>query len=223
MNKVVNEKPTMIQVINDLAKGGAETLLVGLLKDLGRHYNIVLVTLTNVSEFDENEIGCAYRYSLDFTSIYKLPQAVLKLRRIIKKHRPVLIASHLYWSTILGRLAKQKRIPFVFTVHQILSEGAFNFNRRGAWLRWLDKHTYNKRQVMIGVSQQVIEDYDKEIGITGKYYVLHNYVDDAFFQNQVDYISPATEQLHLVAVGNPKWEKNYEILPKAFSLLEKIR
>ena len=51
-------KPVIVHVIDDLGRGGAETLLVDLLKDLGDHYDIVLVTLTNYSEFDESEIRC---------------------------------------------------------------------------------------------------------------------------------------------------------------------
>src|SRR5688572_32275092 len=204
----MNEKPTVIQVINDLGRGGAESLLVGFLPELSREFNIVLVTLRDHMEFDESEIRSEYRYSLGYTSMKNLPGAIRRLKKIINKHKPALVVSHLYWSTIIGRLACPARIPMIFTVHQLLSDGAFNFNRKGALLRWIDKLTYRKRHVMIGVSQGVIDDYHKEVGLTGKSHVLHNYVDDIYFQNAIDYTFPSDAKLNMVAVGNPKWEKN---------------
>ena len=221
VRNIKNDKPTIIQIINDLGRGGAETLLVGILKDLSQHYNIILVTLTRQNEFDEQEISCTQWYYLDYDRMLELPKAVLKLRRIIKKHKPVLVVSHLYWSTIIARLAKPAKTPLIFSVHQILSEGAFDFNRKGSLLRWLDRRTYKKNQVLVGVSQQVIEDYDKQVGIRGDYHVLHNYVADVYFQNSIDYQFSLNGQLRLVAVGNPKWEKNFELLPEAFRYLDK--
>jgi len=38
---IINDKPTNVHVIDDIGRGGAETLLVDLLKDLTKHYNIV--------------------------------------------------------------------------------------------------------------------------------------------------------------------------------------
>jgi glycosyltransferase involved in cell wall biosynthesis len=214
-----NSKPVIIQVINDLGAGGAERLLVGLLKDLALHYDVVIVTLRPRTDFPETELVCKARYTIGFTGMKNIVGAVKKLRAIIRKHSPVLVSSHLYWSTIIARLACPKEIPFVFTVHQVLSEGAYKFNKKGIILKWLDKLTYNKRQTMIGVSGEVVKDYDKEIGLKGERHVLHNYVTDPYFE-QGPWNPLNNSHVKFVAVGNPKWEKNFEGLIRVMKKIQ---
>lgn len=220
MEESRNDKQTIVHVIDDLGRGGAETLLVDLLKELQIRYNIILVTLTSYSEFDEKEITCQYRYSLGYNSKLKLPIAIYKLKKIIKKHKPVLVRSQLIWSTIIARMACPKKIPFVFSVHVTLSDGAFKFTKKGIILKWLEKLTYKSYQTMIGVTEQVVKDYNNAIGLKGKHYVLSNYVNDEYFINQVEYIFPQNGTLKIVAVGNPKKQKNYNLLLNAFKLLK---
>ena len=83
------EKKTIVHVIDDLSRGGAETLLVDLLRDLGNYYNIILVTLMPNTEFNESEINCQYRYCLNYKNRFSSLASVIKLRKIIKKHKPV--------------------------------------------------------------------------------------------------------------------------------------
>jgi len=217
--KKMSEKKTIVHVIDDLGRGGAETLLVDLLKDLSDYYNIVLVTLSSVSDFDKNEIRCQQQYSLEYKGLRDIPVAILKLRKIIKKHNPVLVRSQLYWSTLIARMACPKKIPFVFSVHVTLSDGSFSFTKKGKLLKWLEKITYTSHQNIIGVTQEVLDDYKKAIGLKGKSYLLNNYVNDAYFTNAIEYIPPSNGHFKLVAVGNPKKQKNYELLINTFRLL----
>jgi glycosyltransferase involved in cell wall biosynthesis len=82
-----------------------------------------------------------------------------------------------------------------------------------------EKLTYRKRQHIVGVSAEVIKDYDTYIGLKGGSSVLYNYVDEKFFS--LNYIprQNATD-LRLVAVGNLRRQKNYENLLQAFTLLK---
>jgi glycosyltransferase involved in cell wall biosynthesis len=222
----MSDKPVIVHVIDNLGRGGAETLLVDLLPELGNHYDIVLVTLTDYIEFDPSEISCKHRYSLDYNyaadlrSLIGLFRAARKLKNIIKKHKPVLVRSQLYWSTMVARLACPKQIPLIFSVHITLSDGIFYFNTKGRLLKWMEQLTYKKRHIMVGVTQEVVDDYQKTIGIKGKSFVLHNYVKDAYFQHAIDYRPPVNGQLKIVAVGNPKKQKNYELVIGAFRLLK---
>ena len=213
-------KPTIVHVIDDLGRGGAETLLVDLLKDLTRYYNIVLVTLTDHSEFDEKEINYSHRYCLNYKSKLSFPGVIKRLRKIIREHKPVLVRSQLYWSTIVARLACPRDIPLVFSVHITLSDGIFKFTRKSILLKWLEKRTYKKRHTMIGVTQEVIDDYKRTIGMKGRHYLLHNYVNDKFFAHQADYHFTPGSSLKMVAVGNPKIQKNYEVILEAFRELD---
>jgi glycosyltransferase involved in cell wall biosynthesis len=65
---------------------------------------------------------------------------------------------------------------------------------------------------------EVLKDFDNSIGIKGKSTVLHNFVPDDFFNNQIKYKS-FSDELKLVAVGNLKEVKNYQVLIDAFKLL----
>ncbi|HYV55247.1 MAG TPA: glycosyltransferase [Chitinophagaceae bacterium] len=215
----MNNKPTIVHVIDDLNRGGAETLLVDLLKELSNHYNVVLVTLKKELEFDPSEVKCQYRYVLGYNYNIKLPLAAYRLRKIIRKHKPVLVRSQLYWSTIIARLGCPRNIPFVFSYHTIQSHEAFRRSPKGRLLKWIEERTYSKRQAMIGVTQEVVDDYDKVIKLRGRYYVLNNYASDAYFDNSKQYSFPADGTLKLVAVGNLKPAKNYRVLLNAFKLL----
>jgi glycosyltransferase involved in cell wall biosynthesis len=212
-------KPTIVHVIDNLCRGGAETLLVDLLKDLSQHYNIILVTLNEGSDFDEKEVKCQYRYSLGYTSKFKFVSAVRQLKKIIKRHQPVLVRSQLYWSTIISRVACPKDIPLVFSVHFTFSDAAFEIRRKGGIIKWIEKITYKKRHTFLAVTQMVADDYEKMIGFKGKSYVLHNYTNEAYFDNATNYVFEATRKLKLVAVGNPRKQKNYELLIDAFKQL----
>ncbi len=216
----MSEKKTIVHVIDDLGRGGAETLLVDLLKDLSNHYDIVLVTLTSTSDFNEKDIKCRYRYSLDYKGKLSIPSVIYKLRKIIKRHKPILVRSQLYWSTIFSRLACPRSIPFVFSVHVTLSDGSFSFTRKGKILKWLEQITYSSRQNIIGVTREVLDDYNKVVGIRGRRFLLNNYVNDAYFENAIDYNFKPGHSLKLVAVGNLKKQKNYELLIKAISLMD---
>src|SRR6185503_2660035 len=127
-------------------------------------------------------------------------------------HKPVLVRSQLYWSTIIARLACPKNIPFVFSLHLTQSDEAFNHTAKGKLLKWMEKRTYKARQVAIGVTREVIDDYDKTIGLKGRSYVLYNYVNDAYFNNSINYTPPSNGKLRMVAVGNLKRQKNYKVL-----------
>ena len=50
------QKPTLLLIIDTLKKGGAETLLVGILRQLNVKFEVILVTLSAECDFDEDEI-----------------------------------------------------------------------------------------------------------------------------------------------------------------------
>src|ERR1700745_2865594 len=99
---MVKNKDTIIHVIDSLERGGAETLLVSLLEDISKHYQIVLVTLVDKQEFEEEEICVFKRYCLNHRSRSDLMFSVSKLKKIISLHNPVLIRSDLFLSTLIA-------------------------------------------------------------------------------------------------------------------------
>lgn len=210
-------KPTLLYIIDNLGRGGAETLLVGILKEVSRQYEIILVTLTDLCEFNKEEIQVTKKYSLGFKGKSNFLSCVTRLRKIIKETEPALVHAHLLNSSIILRMACPRHIPIVYTIHSILSSGAFN----GSWIyRNLEKKVFRKEHYLIAVSENVLKDYEAAIGRPLHSYILKNYVGDQFVDpgpvwNELSY----DNGIKLVAVGNIKKVKNYEYLIEAFALL----
>jgi glycosyltransferase involved in cell wall biosynthesis len=214
------DKKNIIVVINNLGLGGAEKLVVGLLPSINRVYNVILVTLSDKQEISDSLLADAYhqKYSLCFTGKLSMIRCVSQLRKIIKKHKPAIVHSHLFYSNIISRVACPANIPCLNTLHGLQSYEVYN--RSIAWT-FLEKRTVKKRHAVMAVSQHVLDDYKNIIKKTKKLFVLPNFVGDEFFA-----IKPAMktfnglQQLRLVAVGNVKPIKNHIYLIEAFKKLK---
>ena len=203
------KKEKIVHIIDSLERGGAETMLVSLLKEMNKSYDIILVTFSDRCDFDLDEIYCTEKYCLNYKTIKDIPTAIFKLRKIIKKYSPIIVRTQLYWSTIVGRLATPKRIPFIFSIHNKLSIDAFEANRMSYYL---EKLTYRKRHTIISVSEDSLKDYCKYIFLKGKSVILNNFVNDKFFNQSYDYRQRSLNKIKIVAVGNLRHQKNYEFL-----------
>jgi glycosyltransferase involved in cell wall biosynthesis len=214
----VADKKTILIVINNLGKGGAEVLLIGILPELNQRYNVVLVTLTDRCEFAADEIICSKRYVLGFAGPLSIIQCAGRLRRIIKHHQPDFIHAHLVYSSLIARIACPSNISLAYSVHDTIGTSVFKKSRV---LYFLEKCTVSKDHFLIAVSDEVLLDYRKYIKETSNQFVLPNYIGDAF-------ISAAKAPVHtghfsrmrLVAVGNVKAQKNYPYLISALKQLK---
>jgi glycosyltransferase involved in cell wall biosynthesis len=209
-----NNRCTIVHCIDSLALGGSELLLKETLPLLKNYNNIVcyLHPPENLMDgFKDYPLYC-----LHFNSKLSFFSAAKKLTDIIKRHDVSAVHAHLFYSTLIARFACPKHIKLIFTVHSLLSKDAFEINSLSLLA---EKLTYSKKQTIIGVSQQVLADYDKWIGIQGKSFVLHNYVNEAFFKLSFE-PQPLAGNLKLVAVGNLKRAKNYSTLLDAMALLK---
>ncbi len=213
------DKKNIVIVINDLGLGGAERLLMGLLPAINERYNVILVTLIDKEVFDKNAIiACKEKYCLDFTNNFSIPKCIYKLTRIIKKHNPVLVHAHLFYSNIIARIACPASIPCLFTVHSLQSYDIFSKSR--LWT-FLEKSTVRPYHSIMVVSEHLLEDYELHIKKMQHSFVLPNCVEDIFFET----IFPAKnynglDKLKLVAIGNIKPIKNYGYLIEAFKYLK---
>ena len=76
-------KKTILHIITDLGRGGAETMLVSVVKELS-DYNNIVVTLFPKNQF-ENKLECDRFYCLNLKSFFQLPLVIPRLKKIIKK------------------------------------------------------------------------------------------------------------------------------------------
>jgi glycosyltransferase involved in cell wall biosynthesis len=221
-NDDLKEKPTIIFIIDSLGRGGAETLLIGILEELSKKFSVVIVTLSAKCEFDENLIVCKEKYSLGVTNNkFSFIYAAYKLGKLIKKHSPVLVHSHLVYRSLLARMVCPAEIPLLFSVHNGLTQNVFDHSRV---LSFLEKITIRRdHQTLIAVSNAVLKDYEQTISFKGRKFILENYIEDQFFLNKViQRKNGHSEMLKIVALGNIKMSKNYEYLLRSFIYLKDL-
>jgi glycosyltransferase involved in cell wall biosynthesis len=206
----------IIHVIDSLGIGGAERLLEVSLKLLPEYRHIVCFLYA--PDVLASSLNAEKVYFLNLQSNFQLITSAFKLRRIIKKEKPLLVHSHLIKSTWLSRIATRNLCPLIFTIHNFLSEDAFKVNRLSYYV---EKLTYSKKQTVLAVSNAALNDYKKWIDVNGNAQVLYNVISNKFFEAKKkdagEYLKGLTR---LVAVGNLRRQKNYSNLVKAFCYLE---
>jgi glycosyltransferase involved in cell wall biosynthesis len=217
MKVKVNAKKNLLLIIDNLKKGGAEILLAGILPDLNNNFEVIVVTLSAECNFHEKEIQCKKRYSLGSKNKFSILFSVFKLKKIIKKHQPCLIHSHLFYSSLIARMACPSNIPLIYSVHGEMSKNVFNNSK---FFTFLEKKTIKKNHSVITVSDTVLKDYENIIGKHNRAFVLKNYISDVFFSKSLSKNSAGLQSIKLVAVGNIKKAKNYEFLIDAFEHLK---
>ncbi len=213
------QKPTLLIIIDNLKKGGAEMLLAGILPEINLKYEVILVTLTAGCDFNEDQIVFKERYTLGFNGKFSFITCVVKLRKIIQKTAPTLIHAHLYYSSLAARLACPSKIPLIYTIHNELSKNIFDANK---FYKLAEKLTIKKNHSIIAVSKLVLDDYIKTIQITRKHFILRNYISDEYFSDTSDKREFShLKTLRILAVGNLKESKNYEYLLQSMVGLKK--
>jgi glycosyltransferase involved in cell wall biosynthesis len=209
-------KKTILYIIDSLnGIGGAEVMLVSPLEELHKIYNIVIVTLKPGNAFENMGFVCDEQYCLHMHSRKDIFSAAAKLKKIISENNVDLVHSFLYWSVIVARLACGKKITHIFSLATIMSEHIYKDKWYSRYTQFIDKITYKKNQIVISPTKEVLDDFKKHVGIKGRQKILYNFVSDNFFKSQINYKYPS-RKLKLVAVGNLKKVKNYQLLIDAF-------
>ncbi len=212
-------KRKVIHIIDNLGRGGAETMLVELLPDLNKKYELILVTLTDRCDFDDNDLHYSKRYILQYKGYSDLWFAAKRLNKIIKAENPDIIRSQLYWSTIVTRLAIGKSTPYLFSVHATVDEDPIVWYKK-KFINLLEKLTYHPRQHMMGVTRAVVDSFTRFHPKHGKTYLLHNFVRDQFFKTNYQFSFDGNRHLKITSVGNIRLIKNVSFLVEVMNLLK---
>ena len=211
-------KKTILHIIDNLGRGGAETMLVTVTKQLNE-YNNIIVTLHPENEFVE-DIKCDQLICLNLTSNFLIPAAALKLRKIIKENKVDMVHSHLFWSTIIARLGTPKKIPLITTIHAFVAS-ALEYR---PWRMYMaEKLTYKiRKSTIVTVAEGALNEYFSFIKVKPhKAFYLYTFVDTAVF-NEEDAIEKNEDAatFRIVSVGNLKEQKNQHFLLEAFKELK---
>ncbi|HEY5464523.1 MAG TPA: glycosyltransferase family 4 protein [Hanamia sp.] len=214
----MNPKKTLLLLIDELGRGGAEILFMDILPELNQKYSVIAVILSDKFETDFQRMVCDKKYSLGFNGKFSIIPCLRKLKKIIKLHNPSLIHSHLFYSSLIARLACPSNTPLIYSLHNEMSKDVFNNSRI---LKLLEKYTIKKNHLVIAVTDEVLIDYKNTIRKNIRSFVLKNYISADFFKTKI----PAKDlnqlkEIRIVAVGNIKKQKNYIYLVKAFQYLK---
>ena len=211
-------KKTIVHIIDNMARGGAETMLANVIRQLPE-YNNIIVTLYPENEFGK-ELNAIPIPCLHLRSHFQIPLAAIQLRRFIRKNKVDIVHSHLLWSTVVARLGTPKKIPLITTIHTYAAS-AIEYSKW--YMRLLEKFTYGiRKSTIISVANVSLQAYFNVLGIKPtNAYILHTFADTSIFNNSNNYKKTAsTKTFRLVTVGNLKEAKNYFFLLNAFKNLQ---
>jgi L-malate glycosyltransferase len=214
----MQKKRTILHIIDYMGRGGAEVMLVKVLKELAEYNNIV-VTLNPQNHFGD-EFTCDEYHCLNMGSFARFPLAAIKLRRFIRQRDIGLVHSHLYSATLVARLATPKRIPLITTIHTNVSTREY----KKWYMKMLEWIGYNMhRSTIIGVSAGVMNQYFSFFGHRPyRQHLLYTFVDLKELEKPYEARPAGVNKGYftLVAIGALRFPKNQQYLVRAFEKLK---
>ncbi len=211
-------KKTILHIIYNLGRGGAETMLITVAKELS-DYNNIIVTLFPENHFVD-ELKCDKYYCLNLTSIFQIPFTFHRLKKIIKENNVNIVHSHLFWPTILARMGTPKNIPLITTIHAFI---ATSVEYKKWYIRFLDRFTYRfHKNIIITVAKGALDEYFSFLRVKRyKAYALHTFVDVKIFNdNNALSKKENANVFRLITVGALRQQKNHKYLLEAFKILD---
>jgi len=218
-NQAGMHKKKLIHFIFNLGRGGAETMLVRVIRELNEYENIV-VTLFPVDHFGE-ELKCDKLICLNLRSLFGLPFSVFTFRKLLKRERPDAVHTHLFWPTVIARFAVPKKIPLITTIHAFI---ATSVEYKHWYIRFLDKVSYRYRKsVIIVVAKGAMKEYFSFLKLKPwKAYVLYTFVDVNRFNSSIAAIKESSPVFRAISVGALRTQKNYRYLVGAFAQIKDL-
>lgn len=206
-----------LHFIFNLSRGGAETMMVRVIKELPEYEHIV-VTLFPGNNFGE-ELQCKKWICININSLFALPLAFFKFRKLVKKEKPDLVHTHLFWPTLIARFAVSKKIPLITTIHAFIATSG---EYKHWYIRFLDKLSYRfRKSIMIVVAKGALDEYFSFLNLKPfKAYALYTFVDLERFNTKG--ITPAKQNgsFKLIAIGALRLQKNYPYIINAMALIK---
>lgn len=192
-------------------------MLVRVIKELPEYEHLV-VTLFPGNNFG-NELQCKKWICLNINSLFALPLAFFKFRKLVKKESPDIVHTHLFWPTLVARISVPKKIPLVTTIHAFI---ATSVEYKHWYIRLLDRLTYKLRKsTIIAVAEGALTEYFSFLKIKPRNaFVLYTFADIQRFDITH---APATKHpdiFKLVAVGALRLQKNYRYIIDAMALIK---
>jgi glycosyltransferase involved in cell wall biosynthesis len=210
----MDKQITILHVIESLGVGGAEKSLVQAVNGMPGYRHIVAIL--HEPDTLKDKLTDARVINLAAHSIWQRWKAVKQLKQIIDAEQVDLVHAQLFNSTLVGRIASRGRVPFIFTLQSMLGEDLF---KKDFVSRLLEKITYSKKNYLIAVSNEALNDYKKYIQPNqDRSTVIYNSIEQKFFAPSYKSFTPG-RKVRLIAVGNLKPLKNYDYILDALKMI----
>ncbi len=207
----------VVHFISSLIRGGAETMLVRVIKEMPE-YEHVVVTLFPGNHFGD-ELQCKKLVNLNIKSLFTLPFAFFKFRKLVNKEKPDFVHTHLFWPTFVARFSMPRKMPLITTIHAfIATSGEYKYWR----IRFLDKLSYKfRKSTIIVVAKGALEEYFSFLKLKPyKAYALYTFVDVERFNIAKVSAEKTTNTFRLISVGALRLQKNYPYIINAMALIK---
>ena len=207
----------IVHFIFNLSRGGAETMMVRVIKELPE-YDHVVVTLFPGNNFGE-ELQCKKWICLNINSLFALPLAFFKFRKLVKVEKPDLVHTHLFWPTLVARFSVPKKIPLITTIHAFIATSG---EYKHWYIRFLDKLTYKfRKSIIIVVAKGALDEYFSFLHLKPyKAYALYTFVDVERFNVDRIAVEKNNTAFKLLSVGALRLQKNYPYIINAMALIK---
>jgi glycosyltransferase involved in cell wall biosynthesis len=214
-------KKTILHIIHDLKRGGAETILMTTIQELPE-YNNVIVTLFDGFEFDERLKKNHTFICLHLKHFTFLPFYIFKFKKLLNENNVDVVHSRLFWPTVLARISTPKKISLITTIHTYVA-GSVEYKKK--LIRWIEKLTYRfHKTIMLADSEGALNEYFSFFKLKPyKAISPFTFVDTRVFKEGLKSDYKRGEVLKIITVGRLTTQKNHKYLVESFKQLDQSK
>lgn len=206
----------ILHLIDSLGYGGAETLMMNYIPQMQDHDHVIS-TLSGINLFPQVAGRFKY-YNLDGSPTKDLFPIIYKLKKIISKEQIDIVHSHSYWTNIISRLVTPKNKKLINHYHFADFDTRLHNYKVKMQLK-IDQTITHCNLQRIAVSEYVYSILKKHFH-KSKNNCLPNFVNSEISKDLKLFNYSKSTPLKIIAVGNIKQEKGYDILISAFEKLK---
>lgn len=198
-------EPKIIHVISHLEIGGAQRLLLDLVKKIPNSKVLALAGGAMEEEFPDVEVIK--------TSNKLFPKKIKDIKKYLEKEEANIIHTHLWHADFMGgAAARQMRLPWIATEHSI------NWGVEGKLKHSAKKQFIKKADMLVAISNEVKQYLIKDFNIAKeKIFTIYNGVDINIFKFTN---FPDNEYPVIACVGRLDHIKGQDLLLRALSNIE---
>lgn len=213
---IKKEKPKTIFLYTPTLEGGVGRIVINLFKGFkNKNYKTTIIVNNLNNKFIINDSGISLKTEIINLKVKHTYQAIWKITKILKKHNPYIIISHIFHANIAILIIKKFfkiTSKIIICEHISLKESLrrINFLKR-IIIKFLIKFFYSTSDFIVGVSQNNTSEIEEIIG--------------PLYKNKIKTIyNPIVEDLIFIKaeakINHPWFNNNYKIILSSGRLTE---